>query len=96
MTPKNEKDASDANGYRQKRHPTGNQCLCSACGLMFTGESSFDEHRTGQYAGPTKENSRRCLTPAELTKIGKLVYDAGRDIWRWAKTRPPGDLSASV
>jgi len=46
---------------------TGNRCQCPACRDFFNSTSTFDRHRTGHYAN---ENSRRCLTAAELTARG--------------------------
>ena len=48
---------------------------CAACGLFFSGTSSFDAHRVGRHAytfseglrlDPLREDGRRCLHPSEM------------------------------
>jgi len=62
---------------------------CSACGLFFSGTSSFDQHRTGVHAytvseglrmQPVRENGRRCLHPSEMAEAGMELDNRGR--WR--------------
>lgn len=48
---------------------------CAACGLLFGGLTGFDKHRTGSFS-----QRRRCMTPAELEKLGMTQGAAG--FWR--------------
>ncbi len=64
------------------RKPRGNQCLCTVCGLMFKNEGAFARHRAGDFAGPTKPNTRRCRTATEMSQAG-LVYVPDREEWRF-------------
>lgn len=40
---------------------------CPSCGLLFGGLTRFDKHRTGAFGTPS---GRRCMSPAELEKLG--------------------------
>lgn len=48
---------------------------CPTCHLSFASQTGFDKHRVGQFENRTtgKVNTRRCLTPAELTAKGWTV-----------------------
>ena len=61
-----------------KRKPRGRQCLCTVCGEMFGGEVTFDAHRVGDFATPTKPNNRRCMTSAEMKDAGLTLKN---DVW---------------
>ena len=50
---------------------TNHRCQCAACGEVFTRTSSFDKHRTGQYAKPGEwAGDRRCMTIGEMLAKG--------------------------
>ena len=80
------------NPHRKLR---GEECLCTTCGWFFSGERSFDAHRTGPYGDPA--NPRRCKTGAEMTAPkpkAALAFDAAKDHWGsaikndfWARQR---------
>jgi hypothetical protein len=44
---------------------------CEACGARFRSISSFDSHRTGEYAGTSRRPySRRCLSLEDMRAKG--------------------------
>lgn len=51
---------------------TGNRCQCPACDGYFNSVKAFDRHRVGAYP-----NSRRCLSPPEMTRRGMTANRAG-------------------
>jgi len=62
---------------------------CAACGLFFSGTSSFDAHRAGTHAytlseglrlDPPREDGRRCLHVSEMGAAGMELDTRGR--WR--------------
>lgn len=56
-----------ANTSRSPLAPGSMRNQCPSCGLLFGGLTGFDRHRTGTFGTPS---GRRCMTPAELEKIG--------------------------
>lgn len=57
---------------------TGNRCECPTCGELFSRTRAFDRHRIGAYAKPGEwKDSRRCLTPEEMTARGWQRNAAG-------------------
>lgn len=59
---------------------TNTRCQCGGCGEYFTATSSFDKHRTGDYAKPgAKAGTRRCLAPAEMEGKGMVRRTDG--VW---------------
>lgn len=54
-------------------------CECPTCGRFFSTTANFDRHRIGAF----DDDSRRCLSPAEMTAKG-LVEKSG--VW---KQNPP-------
>lgn len=50
----------------------GNRCQCTACGLYFTSERTFDHHRYGDHAV-----SRHCLTVVEMMADGWMQNEQG-------------------
>ena len=57
---------------------------CSKCGLDFRSVSAFDRHRVGDFGNWCAK--RRCLTPAELMKLGMVETDG-----RWSFPLTPAD-----
>lgn len=53
----------------------GNQCMCVGCGEIFSRASSFDKHRTGDFA----RRERRCLSPDEM--ISRKMTRNARGVW---------------
>ena len=73
----------------------GSRCVCSVCGVIFSGEDSFDRHRVGGY-DPYR---RRCRTPEEMWRIGLFLKDSGvvgRRAYRRAPTGTTVHLSLVV
>jgi len=65
-------------------------CLCNTCGLRFSSENTFTQHRVGEYQvldytssykiGLKSENTRHCLTPDEM--IGKKMhFNQEKQVW---------------
>jgi hypothetical protein len=55
-------------------HPSGDKCLCRACGCYFASTWSFDVHRAGPYS------DRGCLDLESMKRAGfSLVSDGS---WR--------------
>lgn len=46
---------------------------CGGCGLVFSSDSGFEKHRTGNYYNPeTKtKGTRRCLSQEEILSLTK-------------------------
>jgi hypothetical protein len=51
------------------RRLTGSRCLCRGCGQLFNSVTAFDSHRVDDRTGPAHA-ARRCLTPAEMRRVG--------------------------
>ena len=43
---------------------------CAGCLEFFSGDTAFDDHRTGPFGTPTQKSKRRCLTIPEMLKKG--------------------------
>ena len=41
---------------------------CPGCLEFFSGDTAFDNHRTGPFGTPTQRHKRRCLTIPEMLK----------------------------
>ena len=58
---------------------------CCGCGLVFTGLTSFDMHRTGYFSKPIKgtnryaTHGRRCLSVQEM--IEKGMVQSAKGVW---------------
>lgn len=65
---------------------------CSACGLVFRSESSFDAHRVGAFEKPGQPNTRHCLTVLELEARGYLPREG---VWAKPLTAPIDTRMAS-
>ena len=66
--------------------PSGRECFCSECGKLFTADSAFNSHRTGDFG--SIGNPRRCRTDAELVADAGLKFDAEKSRWRSAAEMP--------
>jgi hypothetical protein len=54
---------------------TGSRCLCRGCGQLFNSVTAFDSHRVDDRTGPA-HSARRCLTPAEMQRVGMSINSA--------------------
>jgi hypothetical protein len=50
---------------------------CPTCGALFESSDAFDAHRIGNFATPSKPNTRRCLTAQEMHDAGFRPNRAG-------------------
>lgn len=50
---------------------------CPTCGALFETSDGFDAHRVGNFATPSKPNTRRCLSETEMHDIGFRKNKAG-------------------
>jgi hypothetical protein len=57
------------------RRLTGSRCLCRGCGQLFNSVTAFDSHRVDDQTGPAHA-ARRCLTLAEMRRIGMSLNSA--------------------
>ena len=64
-------------GDKMEKKLRGDRNQCRGCGEYFNSTRAFDKHRVGRYATETKPNTRRCLTPEEMTKKGMLQSEDG-------------------
>lgn len=53
----------------------GSRSQCPTCGLVFSGEASFDRHRVGRF----EPDEHRCLTPEEMIAAGLFLKPSG--VW---------------
>jgi hypothetical protein len=53
--------------------PGARFCECAACGELFNSEKPFAAHRVGDF----DDNTRRCLTPAEMAAKGWSLNKRG-------------------
>jgi len=56
----------------------GSMCQCAACGHVFTGTSTFDQHRTGDW------DNRVCVDPESIGMVkhyrtGGYAWGTGSD-----------------
>jgi hypothetical protein len=51
---------------------TARRNQCQGCKEYFNSTSAFDMHRTGRFG-----IDRRCMTPAEMNRLGMLVNSSG-------------------
>ena len=61
--------------FKSDRKLSGDHNQCQVCGEYFNSTRAFDWHRTGSY----ERGQRRCMTPAEMLKIG-MAKNSG-DWW---------------
>jgi hypothetical protein len=52
---------------------------CGACGMVFSGLSGFDEHRTGNYVDIGPDYGRRCRSAVEMAERG---YVEREGVWK--------------
>lgn len=55
-----------------------NQCM--GCGLVFSSDSGFEKHRTGNYYNPETKTrgTRRCLSQEEILSLTKSKNNQDR------------------
>lgn len=56
---------------------SGDRNECPTCGALFDTSESFDAHRVGNFATPSKPNTRRCLSATEMHDAGFRQNRAG-------------------
>ena len=64
----------------------GDRNQCASCKEFFNSIGAFEKHRTG------KMDSRRCLTPDEMTKKGMSINHRGF----WIGTKMPAGLISQL
>jgi hypothetical protein len=73
--------------------------ICRGCGELFNSVSMFERHRVGPFAPITKPDTRRCLSPAEMTGKGWLKNAAGywiREAFGDARNRCQGGPTSGL
>lgn len=66
--------APDASTASPPRHPSGGECECSACDVLFSSITGFDLHQWWP------KGRLVCLDPAA---VGLVAFDRrGRTVWR--------------
>lgn len=63
---------------------------CAACCETFTGTSSGDAHRVGEF----DDGTRRCLTPGEMLALKRPLIQDWRGFWTFGSGERRDNLAA--